>query len=164
MSESESMPRHRPWWLGLAVIAIGAVWLQQGYALPEMGGYAGVGPGAFVKVVGLALIALGLVLIAQIARGMSFQPQDAESAEAGARPSRRALAYAAAGAAVPLLTMAPLGFPLTAMLSFALVTHAFGSRRLVLDCVIGLVLGLACWAGFSQLGVTLGGVLPLAGV
>jgi len=161
---SEPMQRRRPWWLGLAVIALGVVWLQQGRALPEMGGYAGVGPGAFVQIVGLALIVLGLVLIAQIARGMSFEPQEAEDAQAGARPSRRALAYAAAGAGVPLLTMQPLGFPLTAMLSFALVTHAFGSRRLMLDCAIGLALGLACWAGFSQLGVTLGGALPLAGV
>ncbi|WP_144640887.1 tripartite tricarboxylate transporter TctB family protein [Bordetella genomosp. 13] len=161
---SEPMQRHRPWWLGLVVIALGAVWLQQGYALPEMGGYAGVGPGAFVAIVGVALIALGLILIAQIARGMSFEPQEVENAQADAKPSRRALAFAAAGAGVPLLTMETLGFPLTAMLAFALVTHAFGSRRLVLDCVIGLVLGLICWAGFGQLGVTLGGALPLAGV
>ncbi|WP_232468188.1 tripartite tricarboxylate transporter TctB family protein [Bordetella genomosp. 13] len=161
---SEPMQRRRPWWLGLAVIAIGAVWLQQGRALPEMGGYAGVGPGAFVQIVGLALIALGLVLVAQIARGMSFEPQEAEDAQADARPSRRALAYAAAGAAMPMLTMATLGFPLTAMLSFALVTHAFGSRRLLMDCAIGLALGLACWFGFGKLGVTLGGALPLAGV
>ena len=159
-----AMPqRRRPWWLGLAVIAIGAVWVQQGYGLPKMGGYAGVGPGDFVMIVGLALIALGLALIAQIARGASFEPQEAESAEAGAPPSRKALAFAAAGAAIPLLTMRPLGFPLTAMLAFALVTHAFGSRRLALDCGIGLALGLICWFGFSRLGVTLGGALPLAG-
>ena len=158
-----AMPQRRPWWLGLAVIAIGAVWLQQGYGLPKTGGYAGVGPGDFVMLVGGALILLGLVLTAQIARGASFEPQEAESAEAGARPSRRALAFAAAGAAIPLLTMEPLGFPLTAMLSFALVTHAFGSRRIVFDCAIGLALGAICWYGFSKLGVTLGGALPLAG-
>lgn len=160
---SAQIQGRRPWWLGLAVIAIGALWLQQGYGLPAGGGYAGVGPGAFVQIVGLALIGLGLVLIAQIARGASFEPQEAESAQAGARPSCRALVFAAAGAAVPLLTMRPLGFPLTAMLSFALVTHAFGSRRLLMDCAIGLALGLACWAGFGWLGVTLGGALPLAG-
>ena len=133
---SEQTHARRPWWLGLTVIAIGALWLQQGYILPEQDGYAGVGPGAFVEVVGLALILLGLVLIAQISRGMTFEPQDAENAEAGARPSAQAFAFAAAGAAVPLLTMRPLGFPLTAMLAFALVTRAFGSRRIAFDCVI----------------------------
>ncbi|MCD0503211.1 tripartite tricarboxylate transporter TctB family protein [Bordetella petrii] len=160
---SATPQRRRPWWLGLLVIALGAVWLQQGYALPKMGGYAGVGPGDFVMLVGLALIVLGLALVAQIARGDTFVPQEAESAEADAPPSRKAFAFAAAGAAIPLLTMKPLGFPLTAMLAFALVTHAFGSRRVLLDCAIGLALGLICWGGFSKLGVTLGGVLPLAG-
>lgn len=157
-----SQPR-RPWWLGLAVIAIGAICLQQAYGLPRASGYAGVGPADFVMLVGAVLIVLGLVLLAQIARGDSFDPQEAESAEAGARPSRKAFAFAAAGAAIPLLTMRPLGFPLTAMLAFALVTHAFGSRRVVLDCAIGLALGAICWLGFSRLGVTLGGALPLAG-
>jgi len=156
-------PQRRPWWLALAVIVIGAVWLQQGYVLPAATGYGGVGPGAFVMLVGLVLILLGLALMIQIARGDSFEPQEAESAEAGAAPSYKAFAFAAAGAAIPLLTMQSLGFPLTAMLSFVLVTHAFGSRRLVLDAVIGLVLGAICWAGFSWLGVTLGGALPLAG-
>lgn len=155
--------QRRPWWVGLAVILIGAVWLQQGYALPDAAGYGGVGPGAFVMLVGLVLIVLGLTLIAQIARGAAFEPQAAESAQADAPPSRKAFFYAAAGAAIPLLTMQPLGFPLTAMLAFVLVTHAFGSRRLLLDSVIGLVLGGMCWAGFSWLGVTLGGALPLAG-
>src|SRR3546814_206310 len=155
--------RRRPWWLGLAVIAIGAVWLQQGYALPKSGGYAGVGPGDFVMLVGAALIALGLTLLAQIARGDSFEPQEAESAEAGARPSHKALLFAAAGAAIPLLTMRPLGFPLTAMLAFALVTHAFGSRRVLLDCAIGLALGILCLLGFTPLGVSPGSALPLAG-
>jgi len=160
---SANPPRRRPWWLGLAVIAIGAVWLQQGYALPKSGGYAGVGPGDFVMLVGAALIVLGLALLAQIARGDSFEPQEAESAEAGARPSRKALLFAAAGAAIPLLTMRPLGFPLTAMLAFALVTRAFGSRRVLFDCAVGLALGIICWLGFTRLGVTLGGALPLAG-
>lgn len=156
-------PQRRPWWLALAVIIIGAIWLQQGYALPDAAGYGGVGPGAFVMLVGAVLILLGLTLMIQIARGASFEPQEAESAEADAAPSYKAFAFAAAGAAIPLLTMQALGFPLTAMLSFVLVTHAFGSRRVVLDAVIGLVLGVICWAGFSWLGVTLGGALPLAG-
>jgi putative tricarboxylic transport membrane protein len=59
--------------------------------------------------------------------------------------------------------MQPLGFPLTAMASFAMVTRAFGSRRVLLDCVIGLFLGIVCWLGFSRLGVNLGQALPFAG-
>lgn len=155
--------QRRPWWLALVVIVIGAIWLQQGFALPDAAGYGGVGPGAFVMFIGAGLMVLGLALMAQISRGESFDPQAAESAEAHAAPSYKALCFAAAGAAVPMLTMQALGFPLTAMVAFALVTHAFGSRRVVFDSAIGLLLGVICWGGFSWLGVTLGGALPLAG-
>jgi len=155
--------QNRPWWLALVVIVMGAIWLQQGFTLPEEVGYGGVGPGAFVMVIGLVLILLGLILMGQIARGESFNPQEAESAQADSRASVKALAFAVAGAALPLLTMESLGFPLTAMLSFALVTHAFGSRRILFDSAIGLFLGLVCWGGFTWLGVTLGGALPLLG-
>jgi putative tricarboxylic transport membrane protein len=49
------------------------------------------------------------------------------------------------------------------MLSFTLVTHAFGSRRTLLDLAIGFVLSAAAWWGFSHLGISLGGFLPLLG-
>lgn len=154
---------NRPWWLGLIVIAIGLLWFFQGQALPQLGGYAALGPGFFVAAIGAILVVLGIILVVQIARGESFTPQDTENAEADTPASWPALLYAAAGAAIPLLTMQRLGFPLTAMLSFALVTRAFGSRRVILDCFIGLILGSICWVGFSKLGVSLGGFLPLMG-
>ncbi len=153
----------RPWWLGLVIIAIGGLWLYQGNILPQLGGYAALGPGFFVSVIGALLMLCGAILLVQIARGEKFEPQDSEDAEANSKASWPAFFFAAAGCAIPLLTMIPLGFPITAMLSFALVTRAFGSRRILMDCAIGLALGLICWAGFSKLGVSLGGLLPLAG-
>jgi putative tricarboxylic transport membrane protein len=108
-------------------------------------------------------VVLGLILLVQIARGETFEPQASESAEASAQGSVPALLWAAAAVLVPLFSMRPLGFPLTAMLAFALVTRAFGSRRLVFDCLLGLVLGTVCWFGFTRLGVSLGSILPLAG-
>ncbi len=158
-----TLSHRRPWWLGLAIIGIGAVWLYEGSSLPQLGGYAALGPGFFVTLIGIALIGLGATLLVQIARGEDFQAQDSEDAEASIPASWRALTLAAAAAALPLLTMEPLGFPLTAMASFALVTRAFGSRRIVFDCLIGLVLGAVCWLGFMKLGVNLGGAFPPAG-
>lgn len=157
-------PNRRPWWLGIAVVAIGSLWLYQASTLQQVGGYAALGPGFFVTIVGLALVVLGLILLVQIARGETFEPQATESAEASVKGSAPALLWAAAGVLVPLVSMRSLGFPLTAMLAFALVTRAFGSRRLVFDCLLGLVLGTVCWFGFTRLGVSLGGILPLAGV
>lgn len=153
----------RPWWLGLIIIAIGLLWFFQGRSLPQLGGYAALGPGFFVIVVGGLLVLLGVILLIQIARGESFEPQDSEDAEANANASWPALLWATSGAAVPLLTMQSLGFPLTAMISFSLVTRAFGSRRILFDAAIGLVLGVICWYGFTALGVSLGKALPFLG-
>ena len=116
-----------------------------------------------MTLIGAALVILGALLLAQIARGERFEPQDAEDAIANAPTSWPALLTAMAAAALPLLTIRWLGFPLTAALSFALVTRAFGSRRVLFDLVLGAILGTIAWYGFTLLGVTLGGFLPVLG-
>jgi putative tricarboxylic transport membrane protein len=150
----------RPYWLGAAIAAIGAVWLWQGLSLPATARYAEVGPGMFPAIIGGVLIVLAGILTWQVHRGEKFEPQEAEDADADAAVSRPALVYAVAAAAIPLLTMRWVGFPVTAALSFLLVTRAFGSRRLLLDAAIGIALGTACWYGFSALGVRLGAFFP----
>lgn len=153
----------RPYWLGLGVVAIGAVWLYGAASLPQTAQYAAIGPGLFVTVIGAALIVLGIALTVQIARGEQFAPQDSEDAMSDAPADWRALALAVAAAALPLLTIRQLGFPLTATLVFALVARAFGSRRPLLDLAIGLAISLLAYFGFVRLGVSLGGFLPLLG-
>lgn len=151
--------RSKPWWLGLALAIMGALWLNGARSISSTTNYIGLGPAAIVLAVGLGLTVLGILLILQALRGEFAAVAD----EAEAPPSHPAFLLALAGVAVPLLTMRWLGFPLTAMLAFALVTHAFGSRRTGLDLVIGFALGSAAWLGFSRLGISLGGFLPLIG-
>ena len=150
----------RPWWLGIGIIAIGLIWLYGAASLPQGAQYARIGPGLFVTLIGAVLVVLGAILLWQIAHGETFSPQDAEDAMAHAPADIPALLTAAAAAAVPLLTMRPLGFPITAALAFALVTRAFGSRRILLDLVIGALLGALVYFGFIQLGVGLGPLFP----
>ena len=154
----------RPWWLGAGVVAIGVVWLIGAARLPQGAQYAIIGPGLFVTLIGAGLVVLGVLLTVQIARGERFEPQDAEDAVANAPASWPALLIATAATALPLLTMRWLGFPLTAALSFALVARAFGSRRSLLDLVLGIALGAIAWTGFTRLGVTLGSFLPAFGI
>src|SRR5690606_24050721 len=42
-------PPRKPWWLGLAIAGVGATWVYQGSTLPQLGGYAALGPGFFVS-------------------------------------------------------------------------------------------------------------------
>ena len=146
----------RPWWLGAAIVAVGALWLYGAAQLPIVATHARIGPGLFVAVVGGGLVLLGLALTVQIARGARFDPQDAEDAVAGQAPSRKALLTALIGASLPLYTMERFGFVASAALVFALTARAFGARNLVLGLAIGAVLGAATWYGFSSLGVQLG--------
>ena len=160
-SPAEGPARSRPWWIGLAVVAIGAVWLYGASQLAQFATYAVVGPGVFVTVTGAGLLLLGLVLVVQIARGEPFQPQDAEDVAADRSASWPALLTAIAGAAAPLYTMERFGFAVSAALVFALTTRAFGSRRILLDLGLGAAIGAACWYGFTLLGVTLGDLARL---
>ena len=151
----------RPYWLGLAVITLGAVWLAGALALPQVATYAVIGPGVFVTLVGGGLVVLGALLLVATARGERFHPQDAEDADPDRPTDWPAFGLTTLAAALPIALLRPLGFPLAATLSFALVARAFGSRRLGKDLAVGLALGVACWLLFSRLlGLELPGPLP----
>ena len=149
----------RPWWLGLAILVMGAVWLNGARGIASTTNYVGVGPAAIVFAVGIVLILLGFLLTVQALRGQ-WVPSDEEEE---ASFSRQAFLTALAGVCVPLLTIRWLGFPFSAMLAFTLVTHAFGSRRTLLDLGIGALIASLAWLGFSRLGISLGPFFPMLG-
>lgn len=151
----------QPWWLGLAVILIGAVCLYASSSLTLGARYAAIGPGMFVAIVGIGLVALGVLLLLQMARGTAFEDEDSAH-DAGM--DKGPFFTVVVASAVPALTMQSLGLPLTAAIAFMLVARALGSRRVVLDLVSGFVLGSACWVLFGRLGLQLGGFLPVAGL
>lgn len=159
-----SMLRNRPWWLGLAVVFLGGVCVYASTQLAATAQYAAIGPGMFVTAVGVGLIALGIMLLIQIARGETFEALDAENAAADHPMDRRAFFTALLAVALPAVIIEAMGLPITAMLSFMLVARAFGSRRVVSDLIIGFVLGAVSWVLFGWLGLQLGGFLPLAGL
>jgi putative tricarboxylic transport membrane protein len=138
------------------------VWLYGALALPQAATYAVVGPGLFPAVIGSGLVVLGVLLIAAVARGEPFVPQETEDADASRRPSRTALWTTTAAGVLPIFLIRPLGFPIAAAITFALTARAFGSRRLLPDLVVGGLLGAACWLLFSRLlGLSLPGFPPL---
>jgi putative tricarboxylic transport membrane protein len=159
-----TMLRKGPWWLGLAVIFMGAVCFYASTELAATAQYAAIGPGMFVVGVGFGLVGLGVLLLIQIARGEVFEPEEAENAVPGQPMDKRAFLTALLAAIVPALTIETLGLPVTAMLSFMLVARAFGSKRIVADLISGFVLGAVSWLLFGWLGLQLGGFFPLAGV
>lgn len=160
MQENKS----KPWWLGIAVIVLGAICLYNGSKLPSTAQYAAIGPGLFVNLAGLGLVILGVLLTIQIARGEKFEAQDTENASGSTPMDKKAFFTATLGCLIPALTITFLGLPLTAMLTFALIARAFSSTKLIKDLIIGFILGSLSWLLFSYLGLQLGEFLPLIGV
>ncbi|WP_291407972.1 tripartite tricarboxylate transporter TctB family protein [Devosia sp.] len=154
----------KPYWIGIGLMVLGAVWLYNAFGLPQGARYAAVGPGLFVTVAGAGLLVLGAVLVLQIWRGESFVAQDAEDADGATKMDKRAFVTALLAVALPIATMGPLGMPFTATLSFVLVANAFGSRRWWLDIIYGGILACASWFLFAQLGLQLGRFFPPLGV
>ena len=154
----------KPWRLGAAVIILGAICLYSAGSLSSTAQYAGIGPGLFVNLAGLGLVILGILLTIQIARGEKFEAQDTENAAGDTPMNKRAFLTASLGCLMPALTISLLGLPLTAMLSFTLIARAFGSHKLLLDLISGLLLGTLSWLLFSYLGLQLGEFFPLIGV
>ena len=160
MQENKS----KPWWLGISVIVLGAICVYSGSKLPSTAQYAAIGPGLFVNLAGVGLMILGILLTIQIARGEKFEAQDTENASGSTPMDKKAFFTATLGCLIPALTITFLGLPLTAMLTFALIARAFGSKKLLSDLIIGFILGGLSWLLFSYFGLQLGDFLPLIGV
>ena len=156
--------------LALAIVAAGAFVVFEAVTGPGNPGYAEVGPGVIPGIIGAALALAGLLLLLQSLRGewrvvwfehsaLSSRPSEARAGmttrtDTGSPPVNVLLVTAALILDVVLL--APLGFAVASAVLFALVAAAFGSRRFVLDAVLGLAFGGAIYLIFVHgLGLSL---------
>lgn len=100
----------------------------------------------------------GLVPILLVLAGPLAWPPEPEGSP---RTSWRPILLLLTGLGANLLLIGPYGFALAAAVQFVLVAAAFGSRHLLRDAVLALVLCLLVWFGFVELlGVNIGaGVL-----
>ena len=149
--------------VGLFVLGLGALALWQAAAIPASPLYSQVGPRAVPYAVAAVLALLGAGLVAQALRGgWSHTLEEVRDAP----PTNwRALALLGAGLLANVALIGPLGFCLAASVQFVLVAAAFGSRHLLRDAVLALVLTLLVWFGFVMLlGVNIGAGLLEAGI
>lgn len=153
--------------LSLGVLALGAFATAVAYQLPEAGGYARIGPNFMPKVVSAVLMLLGVWLLVEVFTGgwRERVPDDpVERGEHAFLPG--AFAWVSAGLFAQMALINNAGFVIAAMVLFALVARAFGSRRWARDLAIGLTLGVMVFLFFVRfLNVNLpaGWLKPLLG-
>ncbi len=153
--------------LSLGVLTLGIVASVVAFQLPEAGGYARVGPNVMPKVVSGGLILLGGWLLYEALSGgwRAAEPDDA--AERGEHPFMPgAFLWVTAGLFAQMALIQKGGFVIAGAVMFACVSRGFGSRRFVIDTLIGLVLGLGVFlffVKFLNVGLPAGWLEPLLG-
>ena len=153
--------------LSLGVLALGIGVAAVTATLPSEGGYAGIGPDFIPAVVAAGIILLGLWLVFEAFSGgwRGAVPDDAaERGEHAFNPA--AFGWVSAGLFLQMALIGWAGFVVSAAVLFTCVARGFGSRRLVRDAVIGLVMALAIFLFFVKLlnvNLPAGWLAPLLG-
>lgn len=146
-------PDERPWSPRIAALlflAAGVAVLGWAFAIPEGAIDQDVGPRAFPLLVGVGLCVAASVAVVQAFRGSD--PALTEQAREEARLTEwRPVAALLALLVGYLFALAPCGYWQSTAVLFALVARVLGSRRILRDALIGLVLALAVYFLFDRL-------------
>lgn len=124
-----------------ALLAVfGAVLLWDASAIPDRGGYAGIGPAAMPKVVGWGLIVLAAATFLGAFRGrLAAVP----------RQNPVPLILIGGGLAAQITLLHVVGFSLATGILFAATAAAFGKRNLLLTLPIGTALAFGLYGLFD---------------
>ncbi|KRE42804.1 tripartite tricarboxylate transporter TctB family protein [Knoellia sp. Soil729] len=146
--------RGQPWgeWaISLALAAMGAVVFLDGFTQDESRSASGVGAGFMPEVIGVLMLALGVLLCVQVARG---QLGEADAAEGDIDVTMtRWVPFAVCIAAVVffILTVELLGYVVVSSVAFWLTAAALGARSHLKSAFIAVVLSLVVYLAFTRL-------------
>lgn len=107
-----------------------------------------VGPRVFPYVIGTVMILLAVLLAVATARGDVPQAEEGEDVDLTTPPDWLTVAKLVAILVVNIVLVNVLGWAITGAFVFAGCAWALGSRTLVRDIVVGVVLAVASWYFF----------------
>ena len=138
--------------LGLIALGTFVVWETRGIA--ETQGYAQIGPRLFPYIIGGGLTLCGAVLAWHaLSGGWRHVPLDQEGHDA---PDWAAFAIISAGVILHMAIIGWAGFIIASTVLFVLIARGFGSKRIVRDAIIAIVLAIVVFFIFTLgLGLTL---------
>ena len=150
--------------VALLLLALGAFVLVDALRLPDLAGRGPVGPKAVPLVVGVALVVVAALLAIDVARGGRGEQEAGEDVDLSAGSDWRTLALLAAAFLANAALIERAGWPISGAILFFGCAFALGSRHVVRDVVLAVVLSVGTWYLFVlALGVSLP-VGPLKGI
>jgi putative tricarboxylic transport membrane protein len=126
--------------LGIYTI-IDATSLKVGFADP-------VGPRVFPYIIGSVMVVLAVLLAIATARGDRGEKEEGEDIDPDAQPDMTTVLKLVAILVFNIATIDFLGWAITGAILFAGCAWALGSRTLLRDVVIGVVISVASWYFF----------------
>ncbi|MEC4718771.1 tripartite tricarboxylate transporter TctB family protein [Noviherbaspirillum sp. CPCC 100848] len=133
--------------VSLGLIGLGIFTLVGTQDISAGGGYSQVGPRAFPNMIGAGLLILGGILTWQaVSGGWRNVPED----EAHHTPDWMAFGILSAAVLLHMAAIAWAGFILASTFLFILIARGFGSRRLVRDIVVGVILSAGAYFIFTR--------------
>lgn len=155
--------KDRGWWTGRAglvmpalMAAIATYMLLGQFAMKVPESVDLPGPQFFPWIVIIALYVLAAVLAVDIIRkpqlpelAPATEPEDLE--ERAWYTDWRALAWAVGGLVLFIALVVPIGWIISAALMFVMVAHAIGSRRWLMDVLVGFFLSSVIYLIFAVL-------------
>jgi putative tricarboxylic transport membrane protein len=143
----DRMIGRRPAWgdtaFGVAVLALAAIIAWETTLIPTNAIYAQVGPKVIPWLATVLLGALGVLLTLQGLRG-GWEHEEPDGLDT------RGLAWMLLGLALNVALIGIAGFIIASTLLFVCTARAFGSRRILRDAAIGVVLALVSYVGFDR--------------
>jgi putative tricarboxylic transport membrane protein len=142
LSEEGRRPDRAAFIIAGLLAVTGLILLREGFAMPDRGGYSGVGPGGAPKLVGACLLAIAAAHVVSGLRGTL-----------GARaPQNPVPAFWITGGLALQIALLPIaGFSIAAAVLFAFTAAAFNERRWHISLPSGVVLGLIIYGVFDRL-------------
>ena len=132
--------------LSLGVVALGIGVAAVTATLPSEGGYAGIGPNFIPAIVSAGIILLGLWLAFE-----AFTGGWRSRSESNDVFERNPFLWVSGGLFAHMALIGWAGFVVAGTVLFTCVARGFGSRRILRDAAIGLVLALGVFLFFVKL-------------
>lgn len=149
----------------IILVAILILWLAKDFRIPRG---VRVSPKVFPQLVGIGMLLVGVWYVIDVIRNPATLSagEDSEDVDISKDADWGTLVLIAVGLTAFALLVQPAGFTVAAGVMFAITSTAMGSKNILMNVLIGLVLGLMVFLVFDTwLGVRLpegwlGSILP----